>query len=543
MPIVTLNALTTTDIYASGTYTVQVSVGLLGTLNVAGGGALAPIEVTIDGLAGLGVLYNVDVSDYATLIYAPATGLSIGANFNIGSNADGFGSTPGHGTLELGSGLTFGVLNSLNFAGTDNTLILDDGFNVGVLVNGISGWGSGDVVAFQGQTVTDTTYIDHMLTVTFANGLTEALQFNGEFTNSQFLAVDGAVVFVCFLRGTMIATPDGEIPVETLAVGDLVTTLSGRAMPVKWVGSRHIDARSMQRPELAQPVCIRRGAMSTNVPRRDLMLSPDHAIMAGGKLVPVKLLVNGATVFQRRDITDIDYFHVELDSHEIILADGAPVESYLDTGNRGFFANGGEPVHLHPDFSVEPGHPARLLEGCMQLTTQASDVKPLWQAVADRAEWLGIGLPAAETSVDPMFQVMANGQPCPCLAEQGNGRRVFLLPAGASEVVMLSRYTVPNDLTPWIDDRRQLGVAISRIVLRQGSELREIPIDHPALAGGWHDCERQGTRLSRWTNGQAQLKLPAAWNDDPATLELVIEPLARYFLSDVETFQKTAIGF
>jgi hypothetical protein len=543
MPLVEVNAFSTTDILTSGTYTVQVNLGLGGVLNVVGGGTPgSAIAVTIDGLTGIGLLYAVDVSNYAALVYAPTVGLSIAASFNIGSNADGLGSTPGHGTLELGAGLTVSALSTIHFAGTDNTLILDNGLDLDVLGSGISGWDSGDIVAFQGRTATATSFSGNTLTVTFATGPDANLLFSGA-DSSQFTAVGGIVVFVCFLRGTMIATPDGEIPVETLAAGDLVTTLSGRAMPVKWVGSRHIDARSMQRRELAQPVCIRRGAMSTNVPRRDLMLSPDHAIMAGGKLVPVKLLVNGATVFQRRDITDIDYFHVELDSHEIILADGAPVESYLDTGNRGFFANGGEPVHLHPDFSVDPGHPARLLEGCMQLTTQASDVKPLWQAVADRAEWLGIGLPAAETSVDPMFQVMANGQPCPCLAEQGNGRRVFLLPAGASEVAMLSRYTVPNDLTPWIDDRRQLGVAISRIVLRQGSELREIPIDHPALAGGWHDCERQGTRLSRWTNGQAQLKLPAAWNDDPATLELVIEPLARYFLSDVETFQKTAIGF
>jgi hypothetical protein len=75
------------------------------------------------------------------------------------------------------------------------------------------------------------------------------------------------------------------------------------------------------------------------MPHTDLFLSPDHAVHVGSVLVPVRYLINGATIVQVP--TDrVDYFHIELPRHEVLLAEGLPVESYLDTGNRGGFANG-----------------------------------------------------------------------------------------------------------------------------------------------------------------------------------------------------------
>ena len=149
MSLVQVNAFSTTDVFASGTYTVQVNLGIGGVLNIAGGGTPAtPIAVTVNGLTGIGLLYSIDVSSYAALDYAPTVGLSIGASFNIGKDADGFGSSPGHGTLELDAGLTVSAVSSVKFSGTNNTLILDNGLNLGVLDSGISGWASGDIVAF-----------------------------------------------------------------------------------------------------------------------------------------------------------------------------------------------------------------------------------------------------------------------------------------------------------------------------------------------------------------------------------------------------------
>ena len=95
---------------------------------------------------------------------------------------------------------------------------------------------------------------------------------------------------------------------------------------------------------------IGRGAFGENTPSRALYLSPDHAVFVNGALVPVKFLCNGTSIKQvkRRRVT---YHHVELPGHAVILAEGLPVESYLDTGDRAHFA--GQPtIRLFPDFAT-----------------------------------------------------------------------------------------------------------------------------------------------------------------------------------------------
>jgi hypothetical protein len=97
------------------------------------------------------------------------------------------------------------------------------------------------------------------------------------------------------------------------------------------------------------PIRVRAHAIGHGQPRRDVFLSPDHAVFVAGVLIPVRHLVNGTTVTQDpRD--QVEYWHVELAHHDVLLADGLPCESYLDTGNRSAFANGDAPTQLHPDF-------------------------------------------------------------------------------------------------------------------------------------------------------------------------------------------------
>ena len=67
----------------------------------------------------------------------------------------------------------------------------------------------------------------------------------------------------------------------------------------------------------------------------------------------------------------------------------------------------------------------------------------------------------------------------------------------------------PTEARPWLEDRRRLGVRVKRIVLRGADELREIPVDHPDLTAGWWAVERDGQTMSRWTDGEAVLPLPA----------------------------------
>jgi hypothetical protein len=154
----------------------------------------------------------------------------------------------------------------------------------------------------------------------------------------------------CFAAGTLIETTAGPIAVEDLSVDMQAITAGGRAAPVRWIGYRTVDCRRHERPKTVWPVRVRAGAFGRDMPSRDLVLSPDHAVFCEGVLIPVRLLVNGASVLQ--EATDrVSYYHVELDRHDLLLAEGLAVESFLDTGNRAAFANGGLVTHQHADFA------------------------------------------------------------------------------------------------------------------------------------------------------------------------------------------------
>jgi hypothetical protein len=151
----------------------------------------------------------------------------------------------------------------------------------------------------------------------------------------------------CFCAGTRLRTLAGEVAVERLAVGDTVLTASGGVRTVRWIGHRHIDFARHQSPERVLPVRIGPGAFGPGRPHRALYLSPDHAVFFDGVLIPVKYLINGSSVRQVR-VRMATYYHVELPRHDVVLAEGLPIESYLDTGDRAGFADAGAVVTLHP---------------------------------------------------------------------------------------------------------------------------------------------------------------------------------------------------
>lgn len=163
------------------------------------------------------------------------------------------------------------------------------------------------------------------------------------------------VTIACFVGGTRILTPDGEIAIERIQPGDHVLSCeSGNnvAAPVRWIGKTPLDIGRHARPERVAPIRIRTSAFSRGVPNRDLLVSPDHAVLFGDVLIPAGLLVNDVSILRERARGVVVYYHVECDRHTLLTANGLIAESYLDTGNRASFANAGVPQLLHPDFAA-----------------------------------------------------------------------------------------------------------------------------------------------------------------------------------------------
>ena len=152
----------------------------------------------------------------------------------------------------------------------------------------------------------------------------------------------------CYCACTAILTTRGEVPVEALAIGDTVITTFGQARQIKWIGRRSYAGRFLAANPGVQPLRFRAGSLGDGLPRRDLLVSPEHAIFLEGLLVPARCLVNGGTII-RDHVERVDYYHVELDTHDVLLAEGAPSESFFDDASRGMFHNAREFAALYPD--------------------------------------------------------------------------------------------------------------------------------------------------------------------------------------------------
>ena len=173
----------------------------------------------------------------------------------------------------------------------------------------------------------------------------------------------------CFLRGTLIQTSDGEFPIEELKIGTLVDTLRG-PMPVKWIGRQRFEKTTAAWHWSVAPIRLARFALSDQYPRRDLILSPHHSLFIDGVLIPVQWLLNGSTVTfaEMDDCEAIEYFHIELETHEVIFAEGAPAETLLVECGREHFGNFVEYEKLY-----------------------GSDNEPAMRPFAPRIEYQGLG--------------------------------------------------------------------------------------------------------------------------------------------------------
>ena len=365
----------------------QVSSGLVAnsvtSVYVLAGGVTSGTVVSSGGTEIVSALGR----DVGTVVssggYDLISGLSIGAVVSGGAviqggTTDGLTITGNGNVLAEDSILGFSVLSNTTITG-NGTLTASDGSDMsGSLVFGgagtfvlsntvmpfatLSGFTGADTIDLAGVAYSQAgavEYSDGSLVIT-EGGHNYVLEFAGNYGSSAFsIAADPfggtrltATDPPCFAAGTLIATPQGDVPVEQLAVGDVVLTEGGGVAPVTWIGSRHIDCGRHPDPARIWPIRIRAHAFAPSQPARDLYLSPDHAIFAEGVLIPVKHLVNGHSVAQV-PVQELTYFHLELPEHAVVLAEGLPVESYLDTGDRSSFTGAVGPRTLHPVFGSE----------------------------------------------------------------------------------------------------------------------------------------------------------------------------------------------
>ncbi len=525
---------------AAGSYAVSIGSGenyALATLTIdssATGGA-SGISLTLAN-ASLNLSGTFTAAGRANAVTETNSSF-IGANASFGNSANSLTnwsltnlSTAKFNGLVSGSGVNFTFGDS-----TANRLIF------GTQGNSFAG----AISQFQGHNSIDLT------SLTYFNGAFSAVQNGGSleidengmrvmvFANFTFqgaTAADvsfsndgsgGTALTVCFAAGTRILTDHGEIAVEDLRPGDLVATLDAGAQvlaPVRWVGRRRLDLARHPHPWAVAPVRIRAGAFADGLPHRDLVVSPDHAMLVNGQLLPARQLINQMSIAQVTGLAGVEYFHVELDRYSILLAEGLPTESYLDTGNRGFFSNAEAPLILHPDLADAPRACAETMP-YLKLMTEPESARQAWQRLHDRAVASGMAAEPVATTRDAELRVLAGGRVfLPVCADAQ--RYLFALPGGLGSARLVSRCAPASGASPWLDDRRLLGVAIERIRLCAADSVTELAMDHPGLSEGWWNAEHYGTRLQRWTDGDAMIPLPGG----PVLLELTVVGTTDYKL-------------
>jgi len=487
------------------------------TLQIGDGGTVGSISSST----------NVQVKNHATLSVDLSTSFSYGGHITgsgsfvqLGtgtttlsntSNTFSGGVTIDAGTLDLVHTGSAGG-GAITFAGAAE-LKLD---NPTLPANTINGFATGDTIDLTSiQYTNGQPTLNGSDVLSFTEGGTPyTLNFDSSVTGDTFVAksdnASGTLIELqaaCYLAGTRIATPRGDVAIEDLAVGDFALTANGEARPIRWLGWRALKGSRHPHPELVLPVRVAAHAFGEELPQRDLWLSPGHNIAVDGVLMPISALVNGISVAQT-DADSVVYWHLELDSHDVVLAEGLPAESYLDCGNRAAFANGGDFVEAHPDFL-----PRDWRETCLPLVKEGPQVEAVKARLLARLVAEG-----HELTAEADAHILADGARVEPI-HLGPTRLGFALPAGARALELRSRVFTPSQTSAASMDPRRLGLEVARLQV----DGEEWPLGAEAFAlSGWCEAEFVDGRFNaRWTGGAAEL---------PADARLVIVDLAGHGL-------------
>lgn len=550
--------------------TVQASLSfapaLIGAVNPYSVTAQDAANVTIasPGNTLIGALTGATfTADGGTITLASADAISAlsGVSYNIQNGGTlNLNSIQGQSAISALSG------SSVTFKAGGGTLVLRPGANVNVLsFKSISGFeNSGSTIKIPGAThITSVSKNGDSTNITTDNGYT--ITVKGDFydyaqKHNLYQSVqDGSLyisssarnntqtdgVLVCFLVGSMIRTIKGDIAVENIQIGDEIITFDWRnkkdiTRPVVWVGKAHAIVRpDISDAEAGWPVRVMKNAIAENVPYKDMLITAEHCLFFKDSFVPVRMLVNGVSIFYDKSISSYDYYHVETEQHSVITADGMLTESYLDTGNRSSFRQEGKIATLRDavkSWEDDAGAP---------LNVERAFVEPLYRALEWRETWVENSASGSHSSVakpelttDPDLHLVTETGAIIRPMRQNAQNYNFMLPSEIKSVRIVSRASRPSDVIgPFVDDRRSMGVAVGEINLLCAKKhyviTSHLQIEKPA---GW--LADMGWDGVAWTTGNAELPLGHYLsNGEMGILSLSVRAAGPYIVSATQAVQ------
>lgn len=503
----------------SGADRVIVDPGAKFTGNIIGGGGSNTLELASAAgtgtISGLGTKYQ----NFGTvMVDSGAKWTLAGANtVAAGGTLTNNGTLTNTGTLEIGAAAS--VSGTVAFSGASSEIKIDGAQSPGVILSGatFANMVQGDTIDLAGIAYNATNSINlvgNQLQIV-ENGNSYDLNLSGiaggEFLHLNSDGASGSDIIEnnipCFCRGTLILCEGGYVrPVERLKIGDKVRTLTGVEKPVVWIGSgrRILDGSNPN----ARPIIVRADALGEGVPLRDLYLTRGHSLYLDGVLIPVEYLINERSILWDDAATEIEYYHLELQDHDVILAEDAPAESYREDGNRFLFDNLERPRCAAANMT----HYAPVLTGGPQ-------VDRVWHALLARTGFL-----PPEATDDPDLHLLADGKRVePDTIEDQRagyqGRYRFRLDRAPARLLIASRDSVPMRMG-LCHDRRRLGVAVRSIVLADAERSVSIACDSALLETGFNRPEPEARQC--WTNGAALLPR-ACLTPFRDSLEVVLE--------------------
>lgn len=347
----------------------------------------------------------------------------------------------------------------------------------------------------------------------------------------------------CFLAGTLIETSKGRIAVEALQIGDELVIYSKKSKiykPIIWTGYKQITVNPRLADDLAAyPVRIVKGALGNNKPYKDMLITAEHCLCFNDQFIPVRMLVNGRSIYYDYSMTSYTYYHIECEEHAVICADGILTETYLNTGHRQAFSINDKVVALRYN------QKEWAKDAALPLVTDRSIVEPLFVEYSNRAKRLGIESKVKKTrfSYDSAICLKTEqGEKFYPVEQEDKKNFIFHIPSYVETIYILSNTSRPCDtIGPFIDDRRNLGILIGNIVLLNKNNKAQMLHQHlqPSPLLGWHAWENS---TCRWTKGKALLSLKGLAMEHKNILVLQVLSAGPYLLEE-RTIRKQAVNF